>query len=572
LKTSLQQKQSGLEWVFLGLLITVSSVLTVLQFSWTGELAEAERVRRDGALQEQAERLVTEAGREWSETFRRLRPSAEDAAGTGEAWVTQLRKARDAGVRPLFKWLGLVRLSDDEPVLFVPDLESGVLKPAASGEAWEAVKRRVWMKPGGFGSPLAAGDAMEDSLLEWPLMRERDASRLEDQHPLRTGFGDLRDPRNAPGLVVMQVDADYVRRTWIPELMERYLGRSGEFVQGVVVRSGAGASGRVLYMSAAVPKGAAPVFTAPVELNMAPQSGRGFPGRGPRMPAWILEVYRKPGALEAVVAATRRKNLLAAFLLNGLILAAGGLLVRQTRRSRRLAETQMQFVAGVSHELRTPLTVIRGAAHNIKRGIVHDPERIVHYAGLVEDHAAQLTRMVEQVLEFSRAGKTDARQAFKPLNLDDVLRQAVSATVAETQAAHCTVELQLPPVAIRISGDGEALLHAFQNLIVNAAKHGGSGGWIGVTAAEAVRERRRMAEVRVMDRGPGIPEHERVDVFKPFYRGERARSTQTRGSGLGLSLVKTTVEDHGGGIRIAGEAGGGATFVIELPVAEEQRS
>jgi len=76
--------------------------------------------------------------------------------------------------------------------------------------------------------------------------------------------------------------------------------------------------------------------------------------------------------------------------------------VRHTRRSRQVAEAQMNFVGNVSHELRTPLTVIRGAAHNLQRPIVQEPERIGEYSGLIVQHAERLDELVEQVLEFNR--------------------------------------------------------------------------------------------------------------------------------------------------------------------------
>src|SRR6202034_2093458 len=89
--------------------------------------------------------------------------------------------------------------------------------------------------------------------------------------------------------------------------------------------------------------------------------------------AWTLEVWHRPGAFESLVETTRRRNLAIAVGLNLLIIVIGVLLVRYTRQSRKLAEAQMNFVATVSHELRTPLTVIRGAAHNLQRGVVQDP-------------------------------------------------------------------------------------------------------------------------------------------------------------------------------------------------------
>lgn len=115
-----------------------------------------------------------------------------------------------------------------------------------------------------------------------------------------------------------------------------------------------------------------------------------------------------------------------------------------------------------------------------------------------------------------------------------------------------------------ISGDAAALRRVFQNLLTNAARHGGSGGWIGLSA-KAVNGAEAMVEVRVADRGPGIPESEQVGIFKPFVRGSAAQERQIRGSGLGLSLVKEIVEAHNGVVLVRSQPGQGATFTVRLP-------
>jgi signal transduction histidine kinase len=117
----------------------------------------------------------------------------------------------------------------------------------------------------------------------------------------------------------------------------------------------------------------------------------------------------------------------------------------------------------------------------------------------------------------------------------------------------------LPPVA----GDAVALNLVFRNLIGNAARHGAGGKWIGVTAAPFAEG----VEIRVSDRGPGIPETERERIFEPFYRGEQTRAQRVQGTGLGLSLVKTTVERQKGTVEVHNSPGGGAQFTLRLPAA-----
>ena len=116
---------------------------------------------------------------------------------------------------------------------------------------------------------------------------------------------------------------------------------------------------------------------------------------------------------------------------------------------------------------------------------------------------------------------------------------------------------------VAITGDAAALRRVFQNLISNAAKHAAAGKWIGI---EAVQHNDSI-EIRIRDKGPGIPAAEQRRIFEPFVRGKAAEEAQTRGSGLGLSLVKDLVEAHGGSVTLHSEPPDGCTFTVNLPTA-----
>ncbi|HEY2574209.1 MAG TPA: HAMP domain-containing sensor histidine kinase, partial [Verrucomicrobiaceae bacterium] len=280
---------------------------------------------------------------------------------------------------------------------------------------------------------------------------------------------------------------------------------------------------------------------------------------------WVFEGRLHPGALEAIVAGSRRRNLGVALGLNLLILASGLVLVRHTRRSRLLAEAQMNFVANVSHELRTPLTVIQVAAQNLQRGIVSAPDRLEQYSSLIAQHAGRLRELIEQVLEFASVKKRQAQRPGEPVSVSQIVKDAAAATAPDASAAGCETELNVPDSPFLVSGDGAALGRAFQNLMANAIKHGGHGRWIGINLSESHGDSPPSVEVRVSDRGPGIPEAERAQIFLPFFRGARAQEQQIPGSGLGLSLAREIVEASGGSISVSDTEGGGATFTVSLP-------
>ena len=107
-------------------------------------------------------------------------------------------------------------------------------------------------------------------------------------------------------------------------------------------------------------------------------------------------------------------------------------------------------------------------------------------------------------------------------------------------------------------------LSAIQNLVVNAFKYGGEAQWVGVRAEQVFRGRKSEVHITVEDRGPGIPAQELPHIFEPFYRGAYAVGEQIHGNGLGLSLVKQTIEAHGGKIAVESQVGRGSRFTIEL--------
>jgi signal transduction histidine kinase len=112
------------------------------------------------------------------------------------------------------------------------------------------------------------------------------------------------------------------------------------------------------------------------------------------------------------------------------------------------------------------------------------------------------------------------------------------------------------------------LSHAIQNLLDNALKYGTeSSNWVGISAAEAQSEKGTMVEIRIADRGPGIPPDEQRQIFRPFFRGRRALEDQAPGTGLGLNLVKMIIEAHEGTIEVKSAPGEGTEFIMRIPAA-----
>ena len=229
----------------------------------------------------------------------------------------------------------------------------------------------------------------------------------------------------------------------------------------------------------------------------------------------------------------------------------------------------MDFVTGISHELRTPLTVIHTAAYNLQGKLSANPAQVERYGKLIQQESGRLKDIVEQVLQFASAKAGRVVQQREPLEVEEIIDQTIHESSAIVEAAHCVVEKRVQEGLPAIYADARALRLALENLVGNAAKYGSNGrGWIGISASASADKDRRVVEIRVTDRGPGIPPEEQKRIFDPFFRGRRAVEDQVHGTGLGLNLVKKIVEAHGGSVAVRSGASQGTEFIVRIPAME----
>jgi signal transduction histidine kinase len=396
--------------------------------------------------------------------------------------------------------------------------------------------------------------------------------------PPRPPFG-----RREIAWMVFEANLAYVRETLLPEMLQRDLA---DYQVAVVTRTN---PPETIYESEPGDAGKIPgsadasvsLFDVPYETRQpGPPHGHGPGGiPGPRGPVpgfgpgpgsgrWQMFVRNRAGSLEAVVASARRLNIALTTGVLLLLLSSVAALIRFTRRSQRLAELQMGFVAGVSHELRTPLAVIHTAGYNLQGKMAQNPAQVERYGALIQKESGRLKDLVEQVLRFAGAEAGRVIHEPEPLSVESVIDDTMESSKAEIEDSHCVIEKDVEPGLPLILGDPMALKHALQNLIGNAAKYGSKGSnWIGIFASRATEQGRKMVEIRVADRGPGIPADEQAQIFDPFFRGQRAVEDQVHGTGLGLNLVKKIVEAHGGTIRVKSAPMKGAEFIVRIPEA-----
>ncbi len=277
-------------------------------------------------------------------------------------------------------------------------------------------------------------------------------------------------------------------------------------------------------------------------------------------PKWRIIARHRKGSVEAAVAELRRRNLEISFGVLLVLAASLALILLTSQRAHRLATLQMDFVAGVSHELRTPVAAILSISDNLVDGIVDDRQQLQRYGKLIRNQARQLNHLVEQVLRFSAARKATTRYTVRPVEIAEVVAEALENTSNLLTASGFEVEQRIEPGLTPVEADFGALSQCLQNLITNAIKYGGDYRWIGIEA------RHTHGEVRltVKDRGIGIESQELKHIFEPFYRSPKVAETQIHGTGLGLALAKSFAEAMGGRLTVHSVLGQGSAFTIHL--------
>lgn len=277
------------------------------------------------------------------------------------------------------------------------------------------------------------------------------------------------------------------------------------------------------------------------------------------LPGWTLQTRLADTGLQANAFLLLAGGLLAALIL--CLFSAGLWLAWQSRHSQLEAARKATFVSNVSHELKTPLTTIRMYAELMHEGRVLDPDKRTHYLHTVVAECQRLTRLVNNVLDFSRLDRGKARLEPRQQPLVPVVKRYLDMRRQEFADAGFVVDTLLPDRVVLAYFDPDAFTQVLGNLIDNALKYAKNGQWIGID----LQADRKWVYLNIRDRGPGLPPERQKKLFKAFERGDSSLVASQSGFGLGLSIA------HGLATKMKGHIAyrrdketGGAHFTIKL--------
>jgi signal transduction histidine kinase len=235
---------------------------------------------------------------------------------------------------------------------------------------------------------------------------------------------------------------------------------------------------------------------------------------------------------------------------------------RSVSRELALAKLKSDFVSNVSHELRTPLALIRLYAETLEMGRVSGSGKQQEYYEIIRKESERLTSLINNILDFSRIESGKKEYNFRETNVADLVRDTLEAYRFEIEQNGFKFEQKIASDVPPLMVDREAIARSLLNLVNNAVKYSPNEKYLGVN----LYPQNGSVNLEVIDHGIGIPAKEQPKIFEKFYRVGDPLVHNTKGSGLGLSLVCHIVQAHGGEVAVESAPGQGSKFTITLPM------
>jgi signal transduction histidine kinase len=359
-------------------------------------------------------------------------------------------------------------------------------------------------------------------------------------------------PKDRVVIAGLTFDPDYLTGRFFPEMLDKVLVQDADSSSN---------SRNPAVMMLHVRKEHEPLVASAGWDGGKPEVERAFEDV---FPALVLAVKYRGTTIEALSAHFLRDNFLVVGALS-LFLAVGvWLTYRNMSREMALARLKSDFVANVSHELRTPLALIRLYAETLEMGRLPTAEKREEYYRIIRKESERLTALINNILDFSRIEAGRKEYDFRETNLAELVRQTLESYRYQIEQHGFAFEERIDEDVPALRVDREAIARSLVNLINNAIKYSPNEKFLGVKLYRS----NGAVKLEVVDHGIGIPRAEQQKIFEKFYRAGDPLVHNTKGSGLGLSLVQHIVEAHGGRVSVDSTPGKGSTFTIALPVTD----
>jgi signal transduction histidine kinase len=291
-------------------------------------------------------------------------------------------------------------------------------------------------------------------------------------------------------------------------------------------------------------------FAAPLELHRE---------------TWRVRTGYDDQTIPGIIETRARPQRAMMAMLAGVMALGVFFVVRAAAREVRLAELKSNFVSSVSHDLKTPLALIQLFAETLELGRLKSTERAQEYYRIINSEARKLTRLINNLLDFSRLEAGLRRYKVEPMDLGAVTARVLESLDSQFRHQQFTVTSRVAPKLPPVLIDAEAAEQAIENLLSNAMKYSPEHRHILVEVDSADG----FGRVRVTDHGIGIPARLQRKIFRKFYRIQTDAGSGAQGTGLGLAIVDHIVRALGGFVRGDSEPGRGSTFTLHFPIDKE---
>jgi signal transduction histidine kinase len=257
----------------------------------------------------------------------------------------------------------------------------------------------------------------------------------------------------------------------------------------------------------------------------------------------------------------RRSFIILGFL--SLMIIGGLVLTRHiVNKELALARLKSDFVSNVSHELRTPLALIRLYAETLELGRITTEEKKERYYCIIRKESERLTALINNILDFSRIEAGRKEYEFRNTDIAELVRNTLESYRYQIEQQGFAFEENIDPDLPAVPVDREAIARALVNLVNNALKYSSEEKFLGVKLYRDAS----VVKLEVADHGIGITRRDQSKIFEKFYRAGDPLVHNTKGSGLGLSLVRHITQAHGGEIAVESTPGKGSRFILSLPL------